>query len=377
MPRRRWLHVFSTFDVGGPQVRACQLMNIWGDAIEHHVASANAGQYAARALVEPVVPLAIVDDLAPFKGPALPVRLWKIGQALARSDYDLVLTYNWGAIEVALANRLLARVPLVHHEDGFGPDEAAGTLPRRDLIRRLALPGAGAVVACSRRIEQLALTRWGQSTARVHYVPNGVDVLAFDRHPAPDAIPGLTRRPGDLVVGTMAGLRPEKNLRRLVRAFALATRGRGNVRLVIAGKGVEEAGIRAEAQAYGVADQLLLPGYLRDPARYVGLFDVFAISSDTEQFPISLVEAMAARLPAICTDVGDIADIVATENSPYVVPATDEAALARGLERLLADAELRHRIGNANRVRVESQFSQQRMVESYRAIYAEVGGIGW
>ena len=115
-------------------------------------------------------------------------------------------------------------------------------------------------------------------------------------------------------------------------------------------------------------------GYLTNPARYIGLFDVYAISSDTEQFPISLVEATAARLPAVCTDVGDISQIIANENAPFVVPAADEAAFASALSTLLNDAALRTRIGTANRARVEAEFTHEVMVDTYTRLYAEASG---
>lgn len=374
MARPRWLHVFSTFNLGGAETRAARLMNAFGDSVEHVIVPTIPGTTAAKRLLGEQVPVRFPEPACRFKGPPLPVRLWEINRLLQSEPFDLVLTYNWGTIEVALANRLLAHKPLVHHEDGFGPDEAHGTLPRRNFIRRLALPGAHAVVACSRRIEAIARNDWGQPARRVRYIPNGVDVAPFDVAPKPDAIPGFVKKPGDLVVGTLAGLRPEKNLRRLVRAFAAAARER-HAWLIIAGQGPEEASIRAEAENLGIADRLILPGYLTDPARYVGLFDIFAISSDTEQFPISLVEAMAARRPAACTNVGDIAQIVAEENRPFVTPAGDEVSLSRSLAALLADADLRERVGAANRTRVELEFTQARMVETYGDLYAEAMGL--
>src|SRR3546814_13453089 len=67
-----------------------------------------------------------------------------------------------------------------------------------------------------------------------------------------------------------------------------------------------------------------LPGFLPDPAHYIGLFDIFALSSDSEQFPISLVEAMAADLPIVATAVGDIPVMVSTDNRPLIVERDDE-----------------------------------------------------
>ena len=78
-------------------------------------------------------------------------------------------------------------------------------------------------------------------------------------------------------------------------------------RLVIVGAGPGQRAHRRRGAPLGVADRLLMPGFLADPARWIGRFDIFALSSDSEQFPISLVEAMAAGLPAVATAVGDVA----------------------------------------------------------------------
>ena len=88
-----------------------------------------------------------------------------------------------------------------------------------------------------------------------------------------------------------------------MRAFATLP---GNTRLVIVGEGPERSVIAAEAARCGVSDRVHLPGFLANPHTYLGLFDIFALSSDSEQFPISVAEAMAAGLPVVATDVGDI-----------------------------------------------------------------------
>ena len=77
-----------------------------------------------------------------------------------------------------------------------------------------------------------------------------------------------------------------------------------------------------------------MPGFLADPARWIGHFDIFALSSDSEQFPISLVEAMAAGLPAVATAVGDVSAIVSADNRPLIVEPDDEAAFAAALDSL-------------------------------------------
>ena len=174
------------------------------------------------------------------------------------------------------------------------------------------------------------------------------------------------------MIGTVAGLRRVKNLPRLVRAFAAS--GHRAARLVIVGEGPESEAIAAEARARGVADRLLMPGFLPDPARWIGHFDVFALSSDSEQFPISLVEAMAAGLPAVATAVGDVADIVADDNRPLIVAPEDEAAFAAALASLADQPNLRRAIGAANRARAAAEYDEAAMIAAYARLYGDAVG---
>jgi glycosyltransferase involved in cell wall biosynthesis len=261
--------------------------------------------------------------------------------------------------------------PLIHHEDGFNQDEAGELKTRRNLYRRLGLAAAHRLVVPSARLEAIARKAWAQPPARVVRIANGIDVRRYAVPPARE-IPGLDRRPEEVVIGTVAGLRPVKNLPRLVRAFAAMTSR--EARLVIVGAGPESERIAAEARALGVGGRLLMPGFLADPALWIGRFDIFALSSDSEQFPISLVEAMAAGLPAVATAVGDVARMVADDNRPLIVDAADEAAFAAALDTLTQRPDLRRAIGRANRERAAAEFDEAGMVARYARLYGEAIG---
>jgi glycosyltransferase involved in cell wall biosynthesis len=286
--------------------------------------------------------------------------------------FDLVLTYNWGAFDAVMARYLFARgmslPPLIHHEDGFNQDEAGELKTRRNLYRRLGLAAAHRLVVPSARLEAIARKAWAQPPARVVRIANGIGVRRFALPPA-QPIPGLDARPGEVVIGTVAGLRPVKNLPRLVRAFAAMTSR--EARLVIVGAGPESERIAAEARALGVGDRLLMPGFLADPAAWIGRFDIFALSSDSEQFPISLVEAMAAGLPAVATAVGDVPQMVADDNRPLIVAAEDEAAFAAALDSLVERPDLRRAIGRANREKAAAEYDEAGMIAKYALLYGE------
>ncbi|MDB5697760.1 MAG: glycosyl transferase family 1, partial [Alphaproteobacteria bacterium] len=286
----RILHAHSTFTLGGKEARAVRLMNAFGDSAEHAILSSVDGAVSARAAIDRRVAVSFPGDAPPLAGRPSLMRLARLARYMRR--FDLVLSYNWGAFDAVMARRLFGGPPLVHHEDGFNQDEAERLNGKRNLYRRLGLPAAYRLVVPSARLERIALGDWRQARERLERIPNGVSVDRFTQPVADDAIPGLHHREGEVVIGTIAGLRAVKNLPRLVRAFAGMQMK--NARLVIVGEGPESEAIVAEARRCGVADRLVLPGFLPDAARYAARFDLFALSSDSEQFPISLVEAMAA-----------------------------------------------------------------------------------
>ena len=364
----RILHCHSTFSLGGKEARAVRLMNAFGDAAEHVVLSAMPDKLAARDAIAKGIKVSFPTDAPPLAGPSTPMRLWKL--ALYMKRFDLVLSYNWGAFDMVMARRLFGRMmklpPIVHHEDGFNEDEAERLNRKRNRYRKLGLKAAFALVVPSERLERIARRYWGRAPLRV---PNGVPVAAFAKPPEPGAIPGFERQGNEVVVGTVAGLRAVKNLPRLVRAFAGMTHK--PARLVIVGEGPESERIAAEARAKGVAARVLMPGFLSEPARWIGHFDIFALSSDSEQFPISLVEAMAAGLPAVATAVGDVPGIVSEDNKPLIVEPDDEAGFAAALDSLADQPGLRRAIGEANRELARERYDEGAMIAAYARLYGE------
>ncbi|QLC23874.1 glycosyltransferase [Parasphingopyxis algicola] len=365
----RILHLHSTFSLGGKEARAVRLMNAFGGRARHTILSAMPDELGAREAID----ASVVADF-PADAPSLAGKPG-LGRYRALADYmrrfDLVLSYNWGAMDGVMAHRLFGAglPPIIHHEDGFNADEADRLKTKRSVFRRLAFPTLYKLVVPSDRLRAIARSVWKQPEDRVQQIANGIPVERYAAPPEADAIPGLTRRLDEIIVGTIAGLRAVKDLPRLVRAVAALPE---NVRLVIVGEGPERAAIEAEAARCGIAERVLLAGFLDRPWRYVGNFDIFALSSRSEQFPISVVEAMASGLPVASPAVGDVATMVSDQNKPLI--GSGDGDLRAALERLVTDAANRDSIGAANREKARAEYGEGRMIGAYAALYGEALG---
>ena len=286
--------------------------------------------------------------------------------ALRRLRPDTLLTYNWGAIEWAMASRWSRDCRHIHFEAGFGQREADSQILRRILFRRWALARCALIVVPSRRLEDLARHVWRLPEARVAHVPNGVDAARFSA-PIRDAVPGFTRRPGELVIGTVAPLRPEKNLARLLRVFAVLESA-PMLRLVVAGDGSERGSLERLSAELGIADRVIFTGQTA-PETVLGTFDIFALSSDTEQMPNAVLEAMAAGRAIAAVDVGDVRSMVCEDNREFIVARDDASAFASAITRLARDPQKRDALGAMNRQRIVTEYSQERMFSAYCGVF--------
>lgn len=359
---RHLLHVFASFGYGGVPIRICDVINGLPPGFRHTVVALDGCFDAGRRLAP--------DALVSFRPLILPKynllrSLVQVRDLVREESPDLLLTYNWGAIEPALANRFFGACDHIHFESGFGAEEGDGQLWRRNLFRRLALAQARKVVVPSMTLMKIAAEAWSVPTPRLLQIPNGVDFLRYSSEPGKrDDSLTVAKGPEITVIGTVAPLRPEKNVARLLRAFA-GLPERHRCALVIAGDGVEMQRLRKLAAELGTAEQTSFLGHVDDVPAVLRGIDVFALSSDTEQMPNSLLQAMAAGRPVAAVDVGDVARIVAPANRPLVVPRDEEGALTAALAVLVGDAARRREVGRLNQERIKMHYSLDGMIAAY------------
>lgn len=209
--------------------------------------------------------------------------------------------------------------------------------------------------------------------ARLCTIHNGVDAEAF----APNAALRAEARaefgyaPEDLVCGIAARLVPAKGHTFLFQAAGILIREFPRLRLLVLGQGVLEERLRQEARALGIAEITRFAGFREDMARCTQAFDIGVLPSiDCDTSSFSLKEEMAAEKPVVASDYGGLTEIVREGCEGFVVPQGTVAPLAAALRRLLADADLRRRMGAAGRKRVLEEFTievfARRTVAAYR-----------
>lgn len=175
----------------------------------------------------------------------------------------------------------------------------------------------------------------------------------------------------EVVVATVANLKPEKDYPTLLEAAAQVLQRNPQVRFLAIGYGPEEQRLRARHARLGLGDRFRFLGYRDDAVSVTAACDVFALSSYQEGFPLAVMEALAVGVPTVATDVGGIPSAVTEGEVGFVVPPHRPDLLADRIERLVRDPELRARMSGTAR-EAAGRFDIRRTVAETERIYERV-----
>jgi glycosyltransferase involved in cell wall biosynthesis len=358
-PRPRVLLVITLAEVGGAQAYVASLLPALKLNFDVAVAAHGEGpvrEAAARCGVR-FIPLRHVRRrINPLRDLAGLVEL----VLLVRRERPLIL--HASSSKAGVLGRLaafLARVPIrIFTVHGWAFSAYSGLASFLYRVADRAVCSLTTVTICVSENERAAGVAAGTCRAgRTVVIRNAVDVATSPRARHEAATPRL------IAVGR---LKPPKDCLTLVRA--LAALPPGSFEALIVGEGPDREVLEAETRRLGLAERVRLTGERRDVPELLATSDVFVLSSASEGLPVSVLEAMAAELPVVASAVGGMAELVVDGETGLLVPPGTPAELAAALGRLIADRNLRRRLGAGGRARAEALFD----LRAFRSAHVEL-----
>lgn len=233
------------------------------------------------------------------------------------------------------------------------------------------------VVAVSSQIKAELVAHGGRAE-RIDVLLNGIDHVTFHRAPArvPEARARFGIEPGQVVIGAVGRLEPQKRFDLLVEAFAKVAGRHPNARLLIAGDGSLRSALQDRIERSGLSQACRLLGHVDDMVGLHHALDLMVQSSDYEGTPNVVLEAMALETPVVATDVGGTAELAADGRDALIVPAGDLAALTSAMDEMLSKPDAARERAVAARRRVEEQLSFQGRLRRLETIYRELAATG-
>ena len=366
------VHLMYRFDTGGLENGIVNLINhMDADAYRHTiVALTEVTEFRKR------IQRRDVEFIALRKGPGHGVWQYpKLFKLLRRMRPQIVHSRNLAALEMQIP-AWAAGVPVrIHGEHGRDVGDLDGSNTTYQRVRRFYRPFVHHYVALSRDLAAYLVEKVGVDKDRITQAYNGVDTQLFYPQPGgPAPITGCPFNPSQhWLVGTVGRMQAVKDQVTLAHAFSqalvLAPQLQKHMRLVLVGDGPLRAKVAAVLETAGIGHLAWLPGERGDVSDILRGLHAFALPSLAEGISNTILEAMASALPVIATAVGGNADLVVPGQTGEIVSPADPQAMAVRLVKLASNPERARTMGKAGRQRVQTHFSMQAMVATYRSVY--------
>lgn len=309
-----------------------------------------------------------------FKGRAYDVRVFARLHRLLRQQHPHVLHLHISGINYALPMLMLLRTPAVYTIHNLARYDLHARRGGR-FIQYLAFRhrlGGIQPVAISQLVARSFAQLYGGDEPPVIW--NGIPVAEFEPCASRRAYwrqqMGFSEQA--VLITSVAGFRPQKNLALLIRAFAPLTALHTEAHLLLVGSGEQEPMLRTLVSEHRVEARVHFLGIRHDVMEILNASDIFALSSDWEGTPMAVMEAMASRLPIVSTAVGGVPELVEHGIAGILVPQGDVVALREALATLITQPELRHQMGEAARQFAHKQFDIRHTVEAYEQLYLQL-----
>jgi glycosyltransferase involved in cell wall biosynthesis len=371
MTPRTVVYTISKMDVGGTPRHLLEVFahldrRRWTPVLYCFSASVRSAESTLRVVRE--LDVEIIDGrVGPsLRGPRLLPPLLRLRAELRRRNVAIVHSYLFDGNLLGTLGARAARVPVA-----LVSKRSLDTYERRweRMACRLVNRLADRVMANAEAVARNVVAAEGCPRHRIVVIPNGIDLARVARAVGHRAAPPLAD--GHVpVIGTIGRLSVKKGQVDLLEAAARVFEHERAARLRLVGDGPLRAALEERARELGIADRVEFTGRIEEGVRALADLDVFVLPSHMEGMSNGLLEAHAAGLPVIATDVGGNAEVTRDGVTGLVVPPRDPLALADAILRLLKDRARARAMAAAGQARIAEEFTVQRMVSRLERLYS-------
>lgn len=363
--RRRILHIIATLHRAGAEKQltllACGLAR---DEFDVHVAALTQGGPLADDLERAQIPLTVIGKRWKFD----PTAWWRLRQHIVRLQPDLVQTWMFTANAYGRSAALSAGVRRIVASERCVDVWKA---PLQFAIDRYLARRTDRIIVNSRGVEQF-YQQHGLPAAKMRLIYNGIGPASPSDVTREALLTELKLPAGARLIGAVGRLWPQKRIKDLIWATDLLKTIRGDAHLLVIGDGPQRQALERYRDACRIEDKVHFLGARHDVPRLIPHFDVLWLASGFEGLPNTIMEAMAAAVPVVATDIWGNRELVVHGETGFLVPVGDRAGLARCAHKILEDPALGRHLGEKGRERIASQFTVAAMVEKHAALYREL-----
>ena len=292
-----------------------------------------------------------------------------VAAQLERDEADLLVCHGYKADFIGWFAARRVGVPVIAVSRGWTAHtskvRAYEALDRR-MLRRMD------AVVCVSAGQAAKVARAGVQPERLHVVHNSVDTTRFRTRDAAARVTleGFFAVKPSVIVVAIGRLSPEKGFDQLIDAASMMVDTESRIGIVLIGDGPERSMLEQSVRRHGLESTIVFAGFRNDVDQLLPAADILAQSSHTEGLPNVVLEACAAAVPVVATDVGGTREIIDDGVNGFLIPAANASALAGRLANLVRSPELRRQMGERGRELVRARFSFARQAEEYQTLFA-------
>lgn len=363
--KKRLLHIIPTLDQAGAEKQLSLLARgLDRELFESHVCALTRTGPLAAELEEAGISIWPIDK----RWKVDPLALRRLIQLIRRLKPDLVHTWLFAGNSYGRTAAVRAGVPCI-----LATERCVDTwkVSHEFAIDRYLAERTAKIVVNSSGVQDFYVTH-GIPAEKFVVIHNGIGPAAPSSLSREALLSQLGLPQDTRLMGAVGRLWPQKRIKDLIWVTDLLKVIRPDLHLLVVGDGPQRSRLERYSHVIEIEDHVHFLGHRTDVPALMPHFDVLLQASGYEGLPNSVMEAMAAGVPVVATDISGNRDLVIDNETGFLVPLADRGEFAKRIQQILNDSELAEKLGQASKQRIAEHFSIEKMVHAHTALYQEL-----